>query len=39
MCGGLIRQHQFDKGKLVSSLRPNIRFDDLEKLTAYAETV
>jgi seryl-tRNA synthetase len=36
---GLIRQHQFDKVELVKITRPEDSFDELEKLTADAETV
>jgi seryl-tRNA synthetase len=36
---GLIRQHQFDKVELVKFTRPEQSFDELESLTANAETV
>ena len=35
---GLIRQHQFDKVELVKFTRPEQSFDELESLTANAET-
>jgi seryl-tRNA synthetase len=36
---GLIRQHQFDKVELVKITRPEQSFDELESLTANAETI
>jgi seryl-tRNA synthetase len=36
---GLIRQHQFDKVELVKFTTPDQSFDELEKLTANAETI
>jgi seryl-tRNA synthetase len=36
---GLIRQHQFDKVELVKITRPEQSFDELEALTANAETI
>ena len=36
---GLIRQHQFDKVELVKFTRPEQSFDELESLTANAETI
>ena len=36
---GLIRQHQFDKVELVKITRPEDSYDELEKLTADAESV
>ncbi|MCC6163293.1 MAG: serine--tRNA ligase [Acidobacteria bacterium] len=36
---GLIRQHQFDKVELVSFTAPEQSFEELERLTACAETV
>ena len=36
---GLIRMHQFDKVELVKITTPETAFDELEKLTANAETV
>jgi len=36
---GLIRVHQFDKVELVKFVRPETSYDELEKLTANAETV
>jgi seryl-tRNA synthetase len=36
---GLIRQHQFDKVELVKFARPDQSFDELESLTANAETI
>ncbi len=36
---GLIRQHQFDKVELVSFASPEQSFEELERLTACAETV
>jgi seryl-tRNA synthetase len=36
---GLIRQHQFDKVELVKITTPDQSFDELESLTANAETV
>ena len=36
---GLIRVHQFDKVELVKFVRPETSYDELERLTANAETV
>jgi seryl-tRNA synthetase len=36
---GLIRQHQFDKVELVKITRPEQSFDELESLTANAESI
>lgn len=36
---GMIRMHQFDKVELVNIVHPDESFDQLEKLTAEAETV
>ncbi|MBI4454670.1 MAG: serine--tRNA ligase [Acidobacteria bacterium] len=36
---GLIRQHQFNKVELVCFCRPEDSYDELEKLTAAAETI
>jgi seryl-tRNA synthetase len=36
---GLIRQHQFDKVELVTFTTPDQSFDELEQLTANAETI
>ena len=36
---GLIRQHQFDKVELVKITTPETSYDELEALTAHAETV
>ena len=36
---GLIRQHQFDKVELVKFTTPDTSYDELERLTAHAETV
>ena len=36
---GIIRQHQFQKVELVKFSRPETSYDELEKLTANAETV
>jgi seryl-tRNA synthetase len=36
---GMIRQHQFDKVELVKFCRPEESFDELEKLTADAESI
>jgi len=36
---GLIRQHQFNKVEMVKFSRPDSSYDELEKLTANAETV
>ena len=36
---GLIRQHQFNKVELVKLCAPETSFDELEKLTANAETI
>jgi seryl-tRNA synthetase len=36
---GLIRQHQFDKVELVKITTPESSYDELEALTAHAETV
>jgi seryl-tRNA synthetase len=36
---GMIRQHQFNKVELVKFVRPEDSFEELEKLTANAETV
>jgi len=36
---GLIRQHQFDKVELVKITTPETSYDELESLTAHAETV
>ncbi len=36
---GLIRVHEFDKVELVKFVRPESSYDELEKLTANAETV
>ena len=36
---GLIRQHQFDKVELVTICEPEHSYDELERLTAHAETV
>lgn len=36
---GLIRQHQFDKVELVKFSKPEDSFDELEKLTADAESI
>jgi seryl-tRNA synthetase len=36
---GLIRQHQFDKVELVKITTPDASYDELESLTAHAETV
>ena len=36
---GIFRQHQFDKVELVKLTRPGESYDELESLTAHAETV
>ncbi len=36
---GLIRQHQFDKVELVRFVEPESSYDELEKLTAHAESI
>ena len=36
---GMIRQHQFEKVELVSVVRPNESFDELERMTRCAEAV
>lgn len=36
---GLIRQHQFNKVELVKFVKPEDSFDELEKLTADAESI
>ncbi len=36
---GLIRQHQFDKVELVTICEPERSYEELERLTAHAETV
>jgi seryl-tRNA synthetase len=36
---GMIRQHQFEKVELVSIVRPQDSYDELERMTACAETV
>src|SRR5207244_6579416 len=36
---GIFRQHQFDKVELVKLTRPEESYDELESLTANAETV
>jgi seryl-tRNA synthetase len=36
---GIIRMHQFDKVELVQIVHPDHGFDELEKLTAHAESV
>ncbi len=36
---GIIRQHQFQKVELVKFAKPEISYDELEKLTHHAETV
>ncbi len=36
---GMLRQHQFDKVEMVKLVRPEDSFDELEKMTANAETI
>jgi seryl-tRNA synthetase len=36
---GMIRQHQFDKVELVQIVHPSRSYEDLEALTAHAETI
>ena len=36
---GMIRQHQFDKVELVQIAHPSKSYEDLEQLTAHAETI
>jgi seryl-tRNA synthetase len=36
---GMIRQHQFDKVELVQIVHPSQSYEDLEALTAHAETI